>query len=100
MNVTHVIGYLFATKRKAIPTSQKTLAFIAELHPMALSKIERGTQGDIGINTFVRIADALCEDPGELLNEAHRIHRRLPEDTAVKEIGVKIAGLAADGEML
>ncbi len=96
MDVSKVIGYLVATRRKAAGVSQKTVARLAELHPVALSKIERGVHGDMGINTFVRIAVALGEKPGELLDTAERISRRLPDDTDTRQLGVKLAALASE----
>jgi len=92
MNVAHVIGYLLRTKRQA---SQKDVARLANVHPMALSKIERGVHADLGVVTFVRLAEAIGEQPGELLEAAVRIARKLPDGVPQKELGSRVAELAA-----
>ena len=92
MNVVHVIGYLLRTKRQA---SQKDVARLAKIHPVALSKIERGAHAELGVGTFVRLAEAIGEKPGELLESAVRIASKLPDDVAPKELGARVAELAA-----
>lgn len=54
-----VLGAIVHTERVARSVTQQQLAQSAGLHPMAVSKIERGVQRDVGIETVRRIATAL-----------------------------------------
>jgi transcriptional regulator with XRE-family HTH domain len=54
-----VLGAVVHTERNARGLSQQQLAAMAHLHPMALSKIERGIQQDIGVDTLQRLGGAL-----------------------------------------
>lgn len=55
-----VLGAIVYTERTARSLTQAQLAKAAGLHPMALSKIERGVQQDVGIETIQRIAIGLA----------------------------------------
>ncbi|MBI5495546.1 MAG: helix-turn-helix transcriptional regulator [Deltaproteobacteria bacterium] len=55
------MGAVIHTERTARGHTQTQLAQAAGIHPMALSKIERGIQGDIGVDTLQRIANALSQ---------------------------------------
>lgn len=72
-----VLGALIHTERNARGMTQHQLAAFGGLHPMALSKIERGIQLDIGVETLQRIAVALSTcgsavSASELLANAER----------------------------
>lgn len=56
-----VLGAVIATERNARGMTQQRLATLSGLHPMALSKIERGIQQDVGVGTLQRLAGALSE---------------------------------------
>lgn len=58
-NLPWVLGQVINVERRARGMSQKTLAKLSGLHPMALSKIERGVHRDVGVVTFARLALAL-----------------------------------------
>ncbi len=60
------IGPVIAYHRAARSMSQAQLADASGLHPMVLSKIERGVQGDVGIVTIEKIARALSSAGREL----------------------------------
>ncbi len=57
------VGAVVLTERRARGMMQSRLALLADLHPMALSKIERGVPQDVGISTLQRIARGLSESP-------------------------------------
>lgn len=54
-----LLGAIVYAERTARGLTQAQLALAAGLHPMALSKIERGVQQDVGVETLRRIAEAL-----------------------------------------
>ena len=59
--ISIVIGAVIHTERTARALTQQQLALMAGLHPMALSKIERGVQQDVGIETLQRLAFGLSQ---------------------------------------
>jgi transcriptional regulator with XRE-family HTH domain len=86
-----VLGALIHLKRVARGLTQDALARAAGLHPMAVSKIERGVQADLGVETLRRLAAALSGDHGfrvtaaGLIAEAERWEARVrgtPDATA------------------
>ena len=56
-----LLGAVVYAERTSRGLTQAQLAKTASLHPMALSKIERGIQQDVGVETLRRIAAALSE---------------------------------------
>lgn len=53
------LGAAISKERKRLEMTQGELAKRTGLHPVAVSKIERGIQGDLGCKTLWRIAHAL-----------------------------------------
>jgi|JI10StandDraft_1071094.scaffolds.fasta_scaffold03006_8 transcriptional regulator with XRE-family HTH domain len=80
-----VIGAVILTERSACGLTQQQLAKAAGLHTMAVSKIERGVQLDIGIETLRSIAGALSAagkpvSASEIVSTAERWQNRLEAD--------------------
>ena len=112
-----ILGHLVKTERGARGFSQKELAETAGIHPVALSKIERGVQGDLGIFTLHRLAAALSLrgqrlSGGDLMKNAENLYLKLLEKqqqgelpqssegngaSAAATAGVIIGGAAAAG---
>jgi transcriptional regulator with XRE-family HTH domain len=71
-----VLGAVLHNERIARALTQQQVAALAALHPMALSKIERGIQQDVGVDTLQRIATALSQvspvRASELVDAAER----------------------------
>lgn len=60
MTLVESIGLALRREREARQLTQRDLAAAAELHPMALSKIECGKRhGDIGVVTLTKLCNAL-----------------------------------------
>lgn len=80
-----VIGAVILTERSARGLTQQQLAKAAGIHTMAVSKIERGVQQDIGIETLRSIAGALSAagkpvSASEIVSIAERWKNRLEAD--------------------
>lgn len=58
-SLTAVLSAVIRTERNWRGITQQQLALAAGLHPMGLSKIERGIQSSIGVMTLQRLAVAL-----------------------------------------
>lgn len=79
-----VLGAVVATERSVRQRTQAELATLAGVHPMALSKVERGIQADVGVETIARIAVGLSAagEPvtaASLIATAERLQTRLHE---------------------
>lgn len=77
-----VLGALIQTERNARRLTQQQIASVAGVHPMTVSKVERGIQQDVGVETLQRIASALSSvgktvTASELLGSAERWQERL-----------------------
>lgn len=86
--LVRVLGALLHAERVARGLTQTELARDAGLHPMALSKLERGVQGDVGVQTLARLAEALSRrgcgaalEASDLLATAERWRCALPATT-------------------
>jgi len=82
ISLAAVLGQLVRTEREARGLSQKALASRAGLHPVGLSKFERGAHQDVGVATLSRLANALSQQDqivraGDLMSEAERIRTKL-----------------------
>lgn len=80
--ISLVLGAVIHTERTARGLTQQQLALMAGMHPMALSKIERGVQHDVGIETLQRLACGLaqvgpCVTATNLVASAEQWQRRL-----------------------
>lgn len=61
-----VLGALLYVERAARGLSQRQVADAAGLHVMSVSKIERGVQHDLGVETLRRLVAALSTTPPEI----------------------------------
>lgn len=82
VNLSAVIGYIVQTERKIRGLTQADLAEDAGIHSVALSKIERGVQRDIGVVTLHHIAQALSDYPprvtvGDIVEQALTVQEEL-----------------------
>lgn len=68
---------MILTERQARGLTQKDVALSAGLHTMTLSKIERGIQGDVGVETLCRLATVFSMAGSGLLATAERWQREL-----------------------
>lgn len=80
--LTAVLGAIILQERTLRNMSQANLAIAARLHPVALSRIERGQQGDIGVETLHRLAQGLSTSgrpvtAAGLMTRAEEYRRRL-----------------------
>lgn len=57
--VMRALGTMVAHSRKRAGLRQNDLARLTGIHPMSISKIERGIQKDVGVQTLHKIAIAL-----------------------------------------
>lgn len=64
MTTVEAIGRALTRARKLAGLSQKRVAAAAGVHPMALSKIERGVHADAGVVTLEKMCDAILTESG------------------------------------
>jgi transcriptional regulator with XRE-family HTH domain len=88
-----IIGAVIHAERSARKLTQQQLAQMAGLHPMALSKLERGVQHDVGIETLRQIASALSSVCNQitvsgLVSIAEQWHRRLQNEWQTGRLAV------------
>lgn len=83
--LTVLLGAIILQERTLRNISQVQLASDSRVHAVALSRIERGKQGDIGVETLHRLAMGLCSSAGRpvtaagLLTRAEQYRARLGE---------------------
>lgn len=70
LSLAAMLGAVLHAERTARRMSQQELAEAAGLHPMALSKLERGVQADVGVGTLQRLARGLGSTASTLLATA------------------------------
>lgn len=70
MNLSRVLGAVIYAERTSRSVSQSRLAEMAGLHPMSISKIERGVIADVGVETLQRLAGALNTSASSMLARA------------------------------
>lgn len=108
VTLTSVVGYVIQVERKARGLSQSELALAAGIHPMTLSKIERGSQGDVGMETLQRLAAALSAKgqslrASDILKRAEELVQKIRERQQAGDLprpetkrdGISPAGAAA-----
>lgn len=72
------LGALLVLHRRARGYTQRDLAARASVHPMALSKLERGVPQDVRLGTLEQLAWALEKPVSELLRQAERLRDKIP----------------------
>lgn len=82
-DIAVIVGAIVYTRRVRRALTQAELAGLAGLHPMALSKIERGVQRDIGIATLERLGRALELKASELLGTAEQWQSKIEQTPAL-----------------
>lgn len=92
-----VLGAVVRAERCARGLTQADLARAAGVHPMALSKVERGAQQDVGVATLAQLAAALAAagpqacTASSLIARAERWRARLGPVAADAHGGVRAA---------
>lgn len=59
MNMGRILGAVVYAERTAIKMTQRQLAEAADVHSIAISKLERGVWADVGISFLSQIAKGL-----------------------------------------
>ena len=98
-----VVGAVIHTERSARGLTQGELARLSGMHPMAVSKIERGVQKDVGIETLTRMAAALSSagqsvQASGLLARAESWSAQFPRDGDSTLTGASLAAAVALSE--
>ncbi len=89
-----VIGAVIHSERVSLGMTQAHLAKIAGIHPMALSKLERGVQADIGVETIQKLAIPMGMAANEIVDKAESWQLVLEEER-VPDDSIKGAALSA-----
>lgn len=63
LTLTDAIVFIISRERQRLGLTQQALANKANRHPVHLSKLERGSMKDMGVNTLAALAAGMTTDP-------------------------------------
>ena len=79
-----VLGAIIYAQRQARGLSQQELATTARMHPMAISKVERGVHKDLCIGTLRQVAEGLSSG-GVTTSSGHILDLAETWDAEIKD---------------
>ena len=87
-----IVGAVVAQLRKEQNLTQADLAHLAGMHPISVSKIERGVQGDVGVATMEKLGAVFGLKASQLMARVADWQRALKD---IPDSGLRGLALAA-----